>query len=229
MSTEKEFIGINIEKTVQEKGYHPRDLAPTGKQLIWWKCESCGVEQEYKFSYYNKKVNKDMCRKCCHKHRKQAKTGEKPKKPVYPLPPEINREATIEMFGYDPVHFFHNNEKPWSRERLVVNCGTCGSQSTPKRSYLHGYECIKETGHFKCKGCYTRERRTGVKITDATRRKQIEAQRVRREKEEIEKTNPQKREDVHVPTPQNNIDDEKRKEWEKEQKSFPWSNLNFNK
>lgn len=196
---------INEEKTLENFGYNTESLAPTSFKKVIWNCDGCGVEKVYTFNYVNnKKKNKNLCAKCCHAHRK-GKSSNKPKQktPALPLPDYgVNREKTMELFGYDPIeHFNSENQGPFSRDKIVINCYYCGRESSPKRSNLNTAKYMTSSFELspdgqliklsetkpKCRGCYTRDRKKGKRDSEETRVKKMRSQQKRRV---MEKENP---------------------------------------
>lgn len=181
---------INRDKTKLKYGHTADNLAPTSKEKVVWQCdnESCSSERTFTYSYYLKKQEKafkdhegnELCQKCSHAHR----VGKHEKKEVtkYPalstLPQEVNINQTIEIYGHDP-----RTTSSWSRKYVVLNCSCCGKETETRRCNLNTYKSILETGHFKCTGCWTKERRTGQKASAETKMKQKVSQQKRRIKE----------------------------------------------
>ena len=187
-----EDVMINVEKTKEQYGYDPTDLAPTSNKMVWWKCDKCGSERAYAYAYALRKQKKaqkegtpELCQKCAHAHRKgKVSTRKVPtdQKAHYPLPPEVDRNLTMEKFGYDPETL-----SPWSRKRVVAICSVTGAECTPRRCSLNRYKSVMETGHFVSTGGYTGKRRKGVKATDETKQAMARSQKKRREREKASK------------------------------------------
>lgn len=55
---------INTEKTEEQYGYHPHSLKPNSHKLVFWNCETCGIEQVKKFVLANKNR---LCLLCSNK------------------------------------------------------------------------------------------------------------------------------------------------------------------
>ena len=179
---------INRDKTKLKYGHNAENLPITSKEKVVWQCDKCSYERSFTYSYYLKKKEKafkdhegnELCQKCSHSHRvgNHPKNETTTKYPPRPLPPEINVEKTIEFFGYDP-----HSLSPWARKYVISNCYSCGKECETKRCNLNIYKSIEETGHFKCTGCWTKERRSGTKASSETKLKQKISQQRRRLKE----------------------------------------------
>lgn len=190
---------INREKTKVKYGYFPEDLAQNSESKVVWSCDKCSAERTYTYSYYLKKRDvsfekhegHELCQKCSHSHRVgHTSKLETTKYPAIELPKEVNIEETIKIFGHDPQKM-----SPWSRGYVILNCSCCNKETETRRCSLNTYKSILETGKFKCTGCWTKERRQGVKASEETKNKQKSAQQKRRNKEKIQ--------DIPVPqTPQ---------------------------
>jgi hypothetical protein len=180
---------INREKTKVKYGYIPEDLAQNSESKVVWNCDKCNVERTYAYAYYLKKQNHafdkhdghELCQKCSHSHRigHSSKLAET-KYEAQPLPQEVNVEETIKIFGHDPKEM-----SPWSRGYVILNCSCCQKETETRRCSLNTNKSLQETGKYKCIGCWTKERRQGVKATDETKAKQKAAQQKRRNKEKV--------------------------------------------
>ena len=179
---------INRDKTKLKYGHTSDNLAPNSTLKVVWNCDRCPAERSYTYAYYLKKKNKafaeqegdELCQKCSHSHRigKTEKTTVIKYAPVT-LPPEVNIEESIKIFGNDP-----STMSPWSRNYLILNCGCCNKETETRRCSLNTYKSILSDGHFKCTGCWTKERRQGVKASEETIEKQKLSQQQRRRKEQ---------------------------------------------
>lgn len=181
---------INRDKTKLKYGHTADNLPPTSKEKVVWQCdnEKCSYERSFTYSYYLKKREKafkdhegnELCQKCSHSHRigKVEKTDVLKYPALTELPAEVNIEQTIEVYGHDP-----RVTSNWSRKYVILNCSCCGKETETRRCNLNTYKSILETGHFKCTGCWTKERRTGQRASSETKMKQKVAQQKRRLKE----------------------------------------------
>jgi hypothetical protein len=175
---------INQEKTKLKYGYFPEDLAPTSDKNVVWQCESleCKVEHDYSYAYCLKKKAKakkekksELCQKCSHSHRKGISPKQLAiKKPPVALPPELDLGKTMEIYGINA-----DDLSPWSRQKVILKC-QCGKESTTKRCSLNSSKSIIETGHYKCVGCCTKDRREGAIVTQETKIKMQNSQKKRR-------------------------------------------------
>lgn len=173
---------INREKTKIKYNYFPEDLALTSNQSVVWSCDKCGKEKDQAYAYALKKKAKaekekkqEVCQSCGHEHRKgKFIKNETPKNNPVTLPPEVNMTLTMERYGVNAEDL-----SPWSRQKIVLNCA-CGRETETKRCNLNASKSIQETGHYKCTGCWTQERRRGVKVSQVTKQKMVSAQRKRR-------------------------------------------------
>lgn len=177
---------INKDKTLKKYKYHPDDLAETSTKKIIWNCDSCNLERTYPYYYFVKKYKKslredgnELCQKCAHSHRKNSNEKKNNKSEIQQLPKEVDYEKTLSLFGTDI-----NKLGPWSRQRVFIKC-SCGKESTPKRCNLNSLKSIKETGNYKCNGCWTKERRKGLKLSEETKNKMKKSQQRRRKKNTI--------------------------------------------
>lgn len=187
---------INRDKTKLKYGHTADNLPPTSKEKVVWQCDNngCSHERTFTYSYYLKKRDKafqehegnELCQKCSHAHRigKVEKTETVKYPALAQLPPEVNIQQTIEVFGHDP-----QVTSSWSRKYVILNCSCCGKETETRRCNLNTYKSILETGHFKCTGCWTKERRTGQKASSETKFKQKISQQKRRMKEHGEDPN----------------------------------------
>lgn len=180
---------INREKTKVKYGYFPEELSKNSESKVVWNCDKCNSERIYTNAYCLKKVTvafekhdgKELCQKCAHSHRVgHSSKLETTKYEALPLPTEVNVEETIKIFGHDPTVM-----SPWSRAYVILNCSCCSKETETRRCSLNTNKSLKESGTYKCIGCWTKERRSGIKITEETRIKQKEAQQKRRTKEKI--------------------------------------------
>lgn len=179
------------DKTNKKYGYTSKDLDPRSNKMVVWKCDDCGYERDYVYSYYlqNKKAKEEVCQKCCHKHRKGRVVIDIDKDSFCELPPEICVEETLKKFGYDP-----RDLKPWSRKQVVVRCSVLGSLETTQRSILNRNKSVLDTGHYISKGGHTKLRRLGLKASDDTKQRMSKSQRERRKLELIKTNNLNKEE-----------------------------------
>jgi len=177
---------INRDKTKLKYGYYPEELATTSANPVVWKCDSCPAEREYSYAYALKKYNKamkttgeELCQKCAHAHRKGKVV--KPNSKVAPitLPPETDLGKTMEVYGINVEDL-----NPWSRQKVFMKC-SCGKSTETKRCSLNSYKSILTTGHFKCIGCWTKERRKGLKLSEETKIKMAKSQQKRRNKNKV--------------------------------------------
>jgi len=195
---------INRDKTKLKYGHTADNLPPTSKEKVVWQCDNTNcdeinstgrpLERTFTYSYYLKKREKafqehegnELCQKCSHAHRigKVEKTNNLKYPALTQLPNEVNIEQTIEIFGHDP-----RVTSSWSRKYVILNCSCCGKETETRRCNLNTYKSILETGHFKCTGCWTKERRTGQKASSETKFKQKISQQKRRMKEHGEDPN----------------------------------------
>lgn len=186
---------INKEKTKLKYGHFGENLPENSSKKVVWQCDQagCSYERSFTYSYYLKKVTvafekhdgKELCQKCSHAHRKGVPLNHASHEiktiPLAVLPPEVNVERSIEIYGVDPTKL-----SAWSRKNIVLNCFGCGKESDTKRCNLNTYKSIKETGHFQCIGCWTKKRRVGSKASEETKNKQKQSQINRRQKEKQE-------------------------------------------
>lgn len=179
---------INQEKTKEKFGYYPDDLAQTSSSSVIFRCDKCLQEEELSYAYALKKYKKsikttgeELCQKCSHAHRIGKVSVKADKSKPLPLPPEVNLSKTMELYGINAEDL-----SPWSRQKVCLSCA-CGKQSETKRCSLNSSKSILETGHYKCTGCWTRERRAGLKLSDETKKKMAKSQQKRRNKNKVTK------------------------------------------
>jgi hypothetical protein len=188
---------INWERTKQDFGYgeeEAKKFPRSSKHAIWATCDNpdCDSsdhrERLFEWGTLLKKIKrckdqgKDfLCQKCAHSHRKGI-TSKKRNTEVPALPSQVSDELTLERFGYRA-----SDLKPWSRNYIVLVCD-CGKESEIKRTQINSYKSIKETGNFKCTGCWTRDRRKGIKLSSETKDRMKESQKRRRDLEKEKKS-----------------------------------------
>jgi hypothetical protein len=185
---------IDWKKTLEQFGYEEKDLPPTSKNKVIWKCDNqfCDApvdikEREFEFNYARKKHEKslangkvDVCQRCAHMHRR-GKISEKSGKTHLPLPPEISEELTMQKYNYKPKDL-----APWSRKKVIL-IAEDGSIHEASRALLNTYKSVKETGHFKPISLWTKERRTNIKATEETKELMKKSQNMRRVREQKER------------------------------------------
>ena len=167
----------------------------SSKKPVWVNCDNPKCESKdhrerlFEWGSLLKKIQRCkeqdkpfLCQTCAHAHRK-GKVSKKQNREVPPLPKQVSDDLTLERFGYTA-----SSLKPWSRSYIVVVCD-CGKESEIKRTQLNRYKSIKETGDFKCTGCWTRDRRKGIKLSPETKELMRKSQQTRRKFERV--TDPQ--------------------------------------
>jgi very-short-patch-repair endonuclease len=67
MRPEIDFSRIDINKTIEQFGYDPRNLSPMSENKIVTKCYYCNEQISNRFCYFTKQKFKVTCKKCQHK------------------------------------------------------------------------------------------------------------------------------------------------------------------
>lgn len=176
---------INLERTKIVCGFEVSELSPTSRESVVANCDECNGEVVYSFAYYNRKITKDgkiKCQRCGQQHRRGQATVKKHFLTELPLPPEVDIEATIKTYGYDPIDL-----KPWSRKKVVVRCFITNRICHTKRCALNRMQSVMETGHYISVGGWTKKRKAGIKASAETRAKMTASQIRRRQLEKRDK------------------------------------------
>lgn len=103
--TDDIFKYIDVERTIAEFGYDPRELKPNSGKLVFCYCKQCNAIRQLRFA---RAKDNTICRDCFVFNEKREISN------------LINVEKTLEMFGYDPTFL-----KKYSEKVVLVKCPNC--------------------------------------------------------------------------------------------------------
>lgn len=130
--TDNIFKYIDVERTIAEFGYDPRELKKASEKFVIGICPDC--EERRSIRFFSVKVS-TCCRKCTYarlhySHNEVTETDLQ----------NVDLKATITKFGYDPFRLRRTSNK-----KVVHKCESCGLLKDKKLS-----EAIKVKKCLKC-------------------------------------------------------------------------------
>lgn len=171
--TDEIFKYIEIELTIKEFGYDPRDLSRGSAKLCIGRCEIC---QEKKVQPFRSLITYRACKDCSGKRMKRGNEKLNTRQAFY----LIDFDLTEKAFGYK-VEFL----KEKSPRKVIAHCEACNEKRVVqfRNAMLHKV-CVHCSDKSEQKKEKLKTAKTGKKRSEATRKKISESHKGRKLSEE---------------------------------------------